>query len=562
MTQSEDNGSGQPRQPKTFQILLPMGLWFALPDTWANRRGAMILLRGLHRRDGWPLVTYEHLAKEMGYADRRNVHNFWAEFEACGSDLAAFFQRRKKVDTEVVARCEDIWKAHPLWTCAQVLAEFQRCWPEQGAELSEQNIRTAGQQVGFLGVQQALRRQVAEGQAHYKEPVVMSALFAMADASAQAQAAETLPVVCLPDSLESVSPCGAEHEPMAAPTETSVAALEDALLQGEVSPAKLAQLWQGPMGTVLLAFILSYHGLSLEVIGRFFAVHKTTVMRWLSPLAQVNWQGAVQQGKRFFSGTVAVDEKWLKIAGVWWYLFVAVDHVSGLPLHVALLPSNATSYCVLFLLQLKALGYRPKVIITDGWDAYVTAIARVFPHAQDLFCRFHALRAAFRRLRKQLPSGKARRRWAAKLTGLFRTPAKRTVRRRLTKLQAEAQDSPAQAVIARLLAKLPQLLPAVGSTWRPTTSNAAERFLGAFDRFYRSKGPFQSLASAQKHVALFMLGYVFETFSAEAAAERQGRCPLQVAGYEVGTMPLFHLLNRPNPSRLRHAIAAGYDLAA
>ncbi len=562
MTQMEDTGSGQPRQPETLQILLPMGLWFALPDTWANRRGAMILLRGLHRRDGWPLVTYEHLAQEMGYADRRNVHNFWAEFEACGSDLAAFLQRRKKVDTEVVAHCEDIWKAHPLWTCAQVLAEFQRCWPEQGAELSEQNIRTAGQQVGFLGVQQALRRQVAEGQAHYKEPVVMSALFAMADASAQAQAAETLPVVCLPDSLESVSPCGAEHEPMAAPTETSVATLEDALLQGEVSPAKRAQLWQGPMGTVLLAFILYYHGLSLEVIGRFFAVHKTTVMRWLSPLAQVNWQGAVQQGKRFFSGTVAVDEKWLKIAGVWWYLFVAVDHVSGLPLHVALLPSNATSYCVLFLLQLKALGYRPKVIITDGWDAYVTAIARVFPHAQHLFCRFHALRAAFRRLRKQLPSGKARRRWAAKLTGLFRTPSKRTVRRRLTKLQAEAHDSPAQAVIVRLLAKLPQLLPAVGSTWRPTTSNAAERFLGAFDRFYRAKGPFPSLASAQKHVALFMLGYVFETFSAEAAAERQGRCPLQVAGYEVGTMPLFHLLNRPNPSRLRHAIAAGYDLAA
>jgi hypothetical protein len=428
--------------------------------------------------------------------------------------------------------------------------------------LSEQNIRTAGQQVGFLAVQQALRRQMAEGQVHYKESVVLEALFEMADASAQAQAATALPVLSLPDALESVSPWGPEHEPRVAPAEASVVTLEDALLQGEVSPAKLGQLWQGPMGAVLLAFILYYHGVSLEVIGRFFAVHKTTVMRWLSPLAHVNWQGAVQQGKRFFSGTVAVDEKWIKIAGGWWYLFVAVDHISGFPLHIALLPSNATLYCALFLLQLKALGYAPKVIITDGWDAYVTAIARVFPQAQHLLCRFHALRAAFRRLRTQLPSGKARRRWAAKLTGLFRTPSKRTVRRRLATLQAEAHDSPAQAAVARLLAKVPQLLPAVGSTWRPTTSNAAERFLGAFERFYRTKGPFQSVASAQKHVALFMLGYVFETFSAEAAAERQGRCPLQVAGYEVGAIPLFHLLNRPNPSRLRQAIAAGYDMAA
>jgi len=313
---------------------------------------------------------------------------------------------------------------------------------------------------------------------------------------------------------------------------------------------------------VLLAFILYYHGLSLEVIGRFFGVHKTTVMRWLSPLAHVNWQGAVQQSQRFFSSTVAVDEKWLKIARVWWYLFVAVDHVSGLPLHVALLPSNATPYCTLFLLQLKALGYHPKVIITDGWDAYVKAIACVFPNAQHLLCRFHALRAAFRRLRQQVPSGNARRRWADKLKALFRTPSKRTVQRRLDTLQIEAHGSPAQAVVTRLLAKLPQLLPAVGSTWRPTTSNAAERFLGAFDRFYHAKGPFQNPASAQKHVDLFMLGYVFETFSAEAAAERQGRCPLQVAGYDVEAMPLFHVLNRPHPSRLRHAIAAGYALAA
>jgi hypothetical protein len=117
-------------------------------------------------------------------------------------------------------------------------------------------------------------------------------------------------------------------------------------------------------------------------------------------------------------------------------------------------------------------------------------------------------------------------------------------------------------VVARLLATVPQLLPAVGSTWRPTTSNAAARFLGACERFYRTKGPFQHLASAQKHVDLCMLGDVFEPCSAEAAAQRQGRCPLQLAGYEVGAIPLFPLLNRPNPSRLRQAIAAGYDLAA
>jgi hypothetical protein len=54
-------------------------------------------------------------------------------------------------------------------------------------------------------------------------------------------------------------------------------------------------------------------------------------MRGLSPLAQINWQAAVQPGTRFCSGTVAVDDKWRTIAGVWWSLVVAVEPVSGWP---------------------------------------------------------------------------------------------------------------------------------------------------------------------------------------------------------------------------------------
>ena len=49
MTQPEDSGSAAPRQPDTLCILLPMGLWFELTDTWANRRGAMARLATARR---------------------------------------------------------------------------------------------------------------------------------------------------------------------------------------------------------------------------------------------------------------------------------------------------------------------------------------------------------------------------------------------------------------------------------------------------------------------------------------------------------------------------------
>jgi hypothetical protein len=168
---------------------------------------------GLPRRDGGPLVTDERLARELGDADRRKVHHFGAEFEVGGGARAALLQRRQKVDAEVVARCEPSWKAHPVRTCAQVLAEFRRRWPESGAQLSEPTIRTAGHQVGFWGLQRARRPQLAEGEAPSPEPLAWEALLEMADAGAPAQAAQTLPVLSLPDGLASGSPWGQNPSP-------------------------------------------------------------------------------------------------------------------------------------------------------------------------------------------------------------------------------------------------------------------------------------------------------------------------------------------------------------
>ncbi|MBI3178862.1 MAG: DDE-type integrase/transposase/recombinase, partial [Deltaproteobacteria bacterium] len=350
----------------------------------------------------------------LGYPDRRNVHNFWMEFVACGEDLEAFLGRRKKVDAQVVTLCEAIWKEHPLWSPFQVHAELVRRFAQQGQGLTEQNVRTAGHQVGFLGVQQVLRRQLAEGEVHYQEPFLLSALWELADRGAKMQMQAAGEVESIPEALEAVRPQAALPKASLPEKAEAVETLSALLLEGQTSPSALARLWEGVTGRLMLAFVLYFHGLSLEVIGGFFGVHKTTVMRWMEPLAHLPWQQVVSQGRRYFSGVIALDEKWVQVEGVWWYLFAAVDSVSGFPLHVALLPSNSQAYCQLFLLQIKALGYMPRVIITDGWDAYVGAIAAVFPNAQHLLCRFHAVAAAFRRLKEAIKDWKGREVWAQK----------------------------------------------------------------------------------------------------------------------------------------------------
>ncbi|SRR5712691_7375928 len=224
MPQTDESGSAAPRHPDTLGMLLPMGLWCALPDPWANRRGAMRVLRGVRRRDGWPFVTSEPVAHALGDADRRPVHNFWAACEACGADLAAWLPRRQQGEAAVVAHGEQLWPAPPFWSCAPVLTAFRRRWPASGAPVSAPNLRPAGQQGGFLGGQQGLRRQWAEGAGHSQEPRRLEAWWERAQAGAQAPAAEALPVHPRPERWEGGAPAGAGHEPMAAPTDASIAA--------------------------------------------------------------------------------------------------------------------------------------------------------------------------------------------------------------------------------------------------------------------------------------------------------------------------------------------------
>lgn len=237
----KDTFTSIPDPAEWMWLTLPGGMWVEMPDTWANRRSLMIVLRCLRTAEGRPRVSFEQLAEKRGYADRRNVHNYWMEFESCGGDLEAYLARRKKVDAEVVARCEQLWQAHPLWSAAQVYEEYKQRWPEQGAGLSEANIRTAGPQSSFLKLQQILRRQLQEGSVSYPEEVLVEQLFELAAVGAQTQANEAGSVAPLPEELERVSPQGTAPDLSDGPPRHLVEEIETSLLGGIHRPRR----WRG-----------------------------------------------------------------------------------------------------------------------------------------------------------------------------------------------------------------------------------------------------------------------------------------------------------------------------
>lgn len=123
-----------------------------------------------------------------------------------------------------------------------------------------------------------------------------------------------------------------------------------------------------------------------------------------------------------FSGTLSVDEIHLGQ----YTLLLATDPRADFPVAFALVRSNDQDHLARFLGQLKAHGFAPRVVITDGSSLYPTVLATLWPAAEHQLCVFHVLQdvhkhvlAAVRRLGKQLArrSGTRRRRWRPKKSG-------------------------------------------------------------------------------------------------------------------------------------------------
>ena len=232
---------------------------------------------------------------------------------------------------------------------------------------------------------------------------------------------------------------------------------------------------------------------------------------------------------------VYVDEKWLKIRGRWYYWFVVLDVPTELPVLAALLPSRSQWACRWVGRQLRQLNKVPKVLITDGLQAY----AYLVPGAKHVLCRFHHQQGVTHWLQQHFATEAEINARKPVMKRLFQTRDKRTVRRRLTRLKEQATALGITPWVTAVEAKLPQLICSVGSVRLPSTSNAVERFFRAFQRFYRTRGGFHSVLSAKRELLLFLVVYVFTQHATT------GQAPIEVILPEARRMPLYRLINDP-----------------
>ena len=84
----------------------------------------------------------------------------------------------------------------------------------------------------------------------------------------------------------------------------------------------------------------------------------------------------------------------------------------------------------------------------------------------------------------------------------------------------------------------PTLVNGIESTIIPRTNNAVERIIGRFDQHYQNFRGFDSIESAKIYLGVFEKVYRFTPFTDDAHIRIRGKCPLELAGYDISNLSM------------------------
>jgi transposase-like protein len=294
--------------------------------------------------------------------------------------------------------------------------------------------------------------------------------------------------------------------------------------------------------------------------GQALGVASMTAYRWVSAWGYELLPVAALFGVVKSSGVVGIDEKYVLVPKNdkpegdmrrWMYVYFAVDVYTYDLLHIAIYPYNNKDSAHAFLLALRAKGYHPRIIVTDLRQDYGPLIAQVFPKARHHECIFHALQNVQDDFKEAYGAGYAETHPEAEalkqeIYRVFDAQTKRTAQKRYEKVLAlrehYVQETPTAAVIFDFLERhWPTLVNGIESELIPTTNNTVELVIRRFDQHYQNFCGFDTIETAQLFLGVFEKVYRFTPFSQDAQPRIRGKCPLELAGYDISQVPMASL---------------------
>jgi transposase-like protein len=230
------------------------------------------------------------------------------------------------------------------------------------------------------------------------------------------------------------------------------------------------------------------------------------------------------------------------------YVYLAVDVYTYDLLHIAIYAHNTAVSTRAFLLALRAKGYRPRVLVTDLRKEYAPAIEEIFSDARHHECIFHAMQWLHRQLKEVYGPQYTEThpevvKLKEKMDTIFQVKTRRTAQKRYRAVMALREEYVAlQPEVVSIFDTLerhwPALVNGIESTIIPRTNNTVELVIRRFDQHYQNFCGFDSLETARLFLAVFEKVYRFTPFTQDAQTRIRGRCPLELAGYDVSQLPM------------------------
>lgn len=467
------------------------------------------MLKQLVDKKGKDLFIFEELAEIVESQNRQAASQHIEDFRECGEDFGDFLKRRKKVDDEIVEAVRSLILKEPLTPATELCKQVNELLNR--SDISPPNVDAALKEIGCNEIRSVLRTQIESGASHYREEYLLKEMMNTLNGGVLEKA-------------------GFQKSLTEEPCITDPTAIRKLVTPGEDIEQINPSLRR--MGMMMSLY---YYGVPLSVLGRWFNVHKTTVLRWIIGLSLCLWpiiyKWILEKVK---ASKVYVDEKWLKINKKWYYWFVVIDQETEIPI-LSSLQESRTKWAVEWIgAKLKMLGFQIRYVMSDGLSAY----REMVEGAQHLLCHFHYQQGVTRYVKEHFEDPAEIKEKKHLLKKVLQTNDKRTVKRRLEKLEKDAQDLGIAGWIKNTLSKLTSLLPSVGSMMLPRTNNAIERFFRAFNRFYKTRCGFHSVKSAKNELIFFMVVYLF-------TRQESGIAPIEKIMSEAKDMPLYKIINDP-----------------
>jgi transposase-like protein len=403
----------------------------------ANRKVLGVLGREVKDgHTGKPVLTFQQLAAQLGYGDRRDVQNFHRELRQSDFDVQDFVSRKATKHDRLFPVIEAAILETPLLSPHQQYLSFCEAHPTES--VSEETFRKYANAIDGLKIVRRVQHLVRPGTATLDCSRYLSEVL-VCDRLSPAKKKEIVTV--FPEA-------------------------ENGSCPPAVKPVDL------PRSTVqkkLLVVILFACNVSQELLGLLMGVSKTSIHYWIAGLCTEEFEWQMLREITCWSGKVSFDEKWVKIKGEWYFVLCAVDSVSGFPLLLALYPTLDTVSWTLFFKRFRALYGRPTLIQCDGSHALAAAREIVFAGVRYQLCKFHKLKNLMKRLRQHVSDRPTCRRCVRLAKHIF---SNATVSSR--KYAAKTLKKVAGKEVAEYLAEH------ILAPWRhltmSLTNNAAERF--------------------------------------------------------------------------------------